>query len=56
MSLRYFPPHSDAYAGLGLCCSHAAYYHFYMFEGLDVAGKEVGTGGRRGRRDLKFSE
>ena len=25
-------------AGFGLCYSHAAYCHFYMFESLDVAG------------------
>ena len=25
------PPHSNAYAGLGLCCSLAAYCHFHMF-------------------------
>ena len=40
MSSVDFPrsPHSDAYAGTGLCCSHAAYCHFHMFECLDVAG------------------
>ena len=32
-------------AGLGLCYSHAAYCHFYMFESLDVAGWCCGGGG-----------
>ena len=47
MSLVDFPrsPKSGTYAGLGLCYSHAAYCHFYMFESLDVGG---GGGGRRG--------
>ena len=47
-------PHSDACADTGLCCSHAAYCHFHMFECLDVAGFGgmgvcAGVGGGAGR-------
>ena len=59
MSLVEFPqsPHPNAYAVLGLCCSHAAYCPFYMFEGLDARGgagvRWVGRGRGRERKEEK---
>ena len=39
---------------MGLCCSHAAYCHFYMFAGLSVVGEWWGLGEGGVRRDLEF--
>ena len=56
MSLLELPrsPHPNAYAVFGLCCSHAAYCPFYMFEGLDARGgagvRWVGRGRGRERK------
>ena len=45
-------PHSEVYAGLGVCYSHAAYCHFHMFKGPDVAGEGWGgeAAGSRGQK------
>ena len=46
-------PHSEVYAGLGVCYSHAAYCHFHMFKGPDVAGEGWGGEAAGSETDLQ---